>query len=69
MYVSPNYPTKKSLKQAVKEGKAISIFQPGPFGGSEPQNGKVSVEGPHSPKPHTWYAWVELKDGLIVKVN
>ena len=69
MYVSPNYPSKKALKQAVKEGKEVSIFQPGPFSGSEPTDGVVAVEGPHYPRPHTWYAQVTLKAGLVVKVK
>ncbi len=69
MYVSPNYPSKKALKQAVKEGKAVSIFQPGPFSGNEQTDGVVVVEGPHYPQPHKWYAKVTLKAGLIVEVK
>lgn len=69
MYVLPNFKTKKALKDAVKRGEAISLWQPGPFGGNEPKNGRVSVEGPHAPKPHTWYANVELKDGKVIKVT
>ncbi len=69
MYVSPNYKTKKALKAAVEAGATVTIFQPGPFGGSEPSRGDVAVEGPHYPKPHTWYATVTLKDGKVVKVQ
>jgi hypothetical protein len=32
------------------------------------ENGRVTVEGPHYPKPHTWYAQVEVKDRQVVKV-
>lgn len=68
MYVSPNFKTKKALKEAVKAGQDVTIFQPGPFGGNEPKNGKVSVEGPHYPQPHSWYARLELQDGKVIKV-
>jgi hypothetical protein len=33
------------------------------------QNGTESIEGPHYPKPHTWYAQVEVVDGKVVKVK
>lgn len=67
MYVSPNFKTKKALKDAVAEGKTVSVFSPGPFPAA--QTGTESVEGPHYPKPHTWYAQVEVVDGLVVKVK
>lgn len=69
MYVSPNFKTKKALKAAVKSGEDVIIFQPGPFGGNEPRDGVTAVEGPHYPKPHTWYATVTLKDGKVTKVK
>ena len=69
MYVSPNFKTKKALKEAIANGEAVSIYQPGPFGGNEPVDGVTAVEGPHYPKPHTWYATVTLKDSKVVKVK
>ena len=54
MYVEPNFKSKKLLKEAVKAGQCVSVFSPGPF--PCPENGRVSVEGPHYPKPHSWYA-------------
>jgi len=69
MYVLPNFKTKKALKEAVVRGEAVSIYQPGPFGGNEPTDGVVSLEGPHYPKPHSWYAQAEVKDGKVVKVK
>ena len=66
-YVSPNYPTIKALKNALKEGVYVSVFQPGL--GSVPLNGYVSLEGPHSPKPHTWYAEGKMENGRLVKVK
>lgn len=69
MYVSPNFKTKKALKEAVAAGQTVTIYQPGPFGGNEPTNGKTAVEGPHYPEPHKWYASVTVQDGKVVKVT
>lgn len=69
MYTVTNYKTKKALKEDVKAGKPVRVFQPGPFGGNPPTDGKVALEGPHFPKPHTWYASATLKDGLVIKVS
>lgn len=70
MYTSRNFPTKKALKEAVAAGERVTLFQPGPFPPSgDLQNGEHSVEGPHYPKPHTWYARVTLKDGVVAKVK
>ncbi len=74
MYCSHNFRTKKALKEAVKAaadgagGLDLTIFQPGPFEGNEPDNGTVTLEGPHYPEPHKWYARATVKDGQIVKV-
>lgn len=70
MYVDPNYKTKKELKAAVAEGKLdkSNFYQPAGLGPDAPDNGKVYVEGPHSPEPHRWYAQVILQDGKPVKV-
>ena len=69
MYVLPDYKSKAALKRAVEAGERVVIFQPGPFGGNEPDNGTVVVEGPHYPKPHTWGASVTLVDGRVKKVK
>lgn len=69
VYTETNFKTKKELKEAVSAGRKIRVFQPGPFGGNEPENGEVSVEGPHYPEPHKWYARVTLKDGFVVSVK
>lgn len=69
MYASVNFKTKKALKAAVAEGMRVGIFQPGPFGGNEPTDGEVSLEGPHYPAPHTWYARATVRNGLVVKVR
>jgi hypothetical protein len=66
MYVDPNYKTKKALKEAVAAGVVVSVYSPGPFPARE--NGIETVEGPHYPQPHTWYARVAVKNGVVVKV-
>jgi len=67
MYVEPNFPSKKALKEAVKAGEYVTVFSPGPF--PAPRDGACSVEGPHYPKPHSWYARVTVVDGVVVQVN
>jgi len=70
MYCRNNFATKKALKDAVKNGAKLSIFQPNDmFGNGNPKDGNFTVEGPHYPKPHSWYASVQLKDGFIVSVK
>ena len=67
MYVDPNFKSKKALKEAVAEGKTVRVFAPGL--GSPPENGTCSVEGPHYPQPHRWYAQVTIQEGKVVKVK
>ena len=66
-YVSPNFRTKKALREAVKAGTTVEVFQPGL--GTVPENGTVYLEGPHYPEPHKWYAVGTMKDGKLVKVK
>lgn len=68
MYTERNYKTKKEFKEAVARGDNVTLYNPGPFG-DPPDNGQTSVEGPHYPKPHSWYATVTVKDGYVVKVK
>jgi hypothetical protein len=69
MYTSTNFKTKKALREAVASGARVTYYQPGPFGGNEPKDGTIYVEGPHYPQPHKWYAECTVKDGAIVKVK
>jgi hypothetical protein len=69
MYTSINYKTKKALKEAVAKGERVTVFQPGPFGGTPPKSGKVCLEGPHYPQPHKWYATATIENGVVVKVS
>jgi hypothetical protein len=73
MYSSINFKTKKQLRTAIEQGEQVGIFQPeGLFNPPEAHpryTGKATLEGPHYPQAHTWYASVELLNGLIVKVR
>lgn len=66
-YADRNFKTKKALKEAIAAGEKIGIFNPGL--GTAPTNGTASLEGPHYPAPHTWYATATIKDGLITKIK
>jgi len=66
-YVLPNFRTKKALKEALRQGKHVEVFQPGL--GSVPRNGTVILEGPHYPEPHNWYAQGVMENGKLVKVR
>lgn len=68
MYVDPNFKTKKALVEAVKAGKAVDVYQPAGVG-SVPRDGKVFLEGPHYPEPHSWYATGIMENGHLVKVS
>ena len=67
-YVDPNYKSKKDFKTAVDNGVQHKPYNPsGMF--PVPENGRVSIEGPHYPKPHKWYANCDVVNGVIVKVR
>ena len=71
MYTDKNFKTKKALKEAVAEGKQVTIHQPGLMAGVSEvkRDGQVALEGPHYPAPHTWYATATMENGIIVKVK
>ena len=66
-YTDVNFKTKSQLKAALAEGKKITVYAPGL--GEIPRDGKVTLEGPHYPQPHKWYAEGWMKDGYLVKVR
>lgn len=74
-YTDKNFKTKKALKEAVEawrgptQGPAVRCYQPGLGPDLSDYTGTVSLEGPHYPEPHTWYAQAELKNGIVVKVK
>lgn len=67
MYTNIDFKTKKEFKEAVAKGEEVTLYAPGL--GQPKVNGTEYVEGPHYPKPHTWYAEVTMKDGKVVKVK
>ena len=67
-YTKENFLTKKALKAAFTAGAPIEVFQPGPFGPLV-KDGSCSLEGPHYPACHTWYAEAEVKDGILTKIR
>ena len=67
-YTERDFRSKKELKEAVARGEQVRTYQPGGIFPSQ-QNGTVYLEGPHFPKPHSWYAQAVLKDGIVIKVK
>jgi hypothetical protein len=67
MYTDINFKSKKALKEALAAGKQLTCYSPGPF--PCPTEGRVSLEGPHYPEAHKWYASATLKNGVIVEVK
>lgn len=77
-YTIIDFKTKIALKGYVKD-----YFAPGNNGKVKPvrcfqsvlgpdlsnYTGRIALEGPHYPKPHTWYAEAELKEGVVIKVR
>uniref|UniRef100_A0A6M3LB98 Uncharacterized protein n=1 Tax=viral metagenome TaxID=1070528 RepID=A0A6M3LB98_9ZZZZ len=73
MYTMTDFKTKKQLKETIARGQKLRIYQPGgvfaPPEAAPDYTGKAYREGPHYPKPHTWYAEAWLEGGIIVKVK
>lgn len=75
-YTEINFKTKKALKEAVAKHKEKSLgsysvrcYQPGLGPDLSNYTGKITLEGPHYPKPHSWYAEADLVNGVVVKVK
>ena len=68
MYTTINFRTKKAMKESVKRGERVEVYQPGAMFPAA-RDGVVAIEGPHYPEPHRWYASVEIADGHIVRVK
>lgn len=69
-YVDPNFKTKKALKDAIAKGeRPVYAFEPG-IGALPKGGGRVFLEGPHYPAPHTWYAEAVVNsDGMVIRVK
>ena len=68
-YTIKNFKTKKELKTAITNQEHISCYQPGLGPDLSNFTGKVYLEGPHYPKPHSWYAEAWMESGKVVKVK
>lgn len=68
-YVYPNFKTKKKLREALAAGEHVTACEQTPFGENPVEQGTATIEGPHYPQPHTWYARVEVVNGRVIKVT
>ena len=66
MYLSPNFKSKAAAKKAIAAGAVVSVFAPGL--GSVPEHGRVTIAGPHYPKPHSFYGSAFIENGKVVKI-
>lgn len=64
-YTDKNFKSKKALIEAFASGEQIGTHQPGGFFSSK-TDGKISLEGPHYPAPHSWYASATIANRNIV---
>jgi hypothetical protein len=66
-YTVKNYKTKKELLVDFKAGVKIECFQPG---GMFPlKEGRNTLEGPHYPKPHKWYASCVIVNNYATEIK
>lgn len=82
-YAVINFKTKKALKEMVAEYHSfngckyindkprpeVRAYQPGLGPDLSDYTGSITLEGPHYPAAHTWYAACEMKNGVIIKVR
>lgn len=68
-YAYPNFKTKRQLMDAVKAKRPITVAENTPWGPRSVTDGAVTLEGPHYPEPHKWYAQGVVQGGLLVKVR
>lgn len=59
--------TKKELKARI--GKPLRFTETSLFGAEYKADGKNTVVGPDAYRDRKWFATVECKDGVIVKVT
>lgn len=70
-YTVKNYRSKKAIREALAAGEVVEVFQPNAdlTGATVPDNGTVSLEGPHYPEPHRWYATGKMVNGVLVSIK
>ena len=53
-YTNINFKSKAAIRRALAEDQEITVYDPGIGLAHIPENGTVSLEGPHYPQPPTW---------------
>ena len=73
MYALINHPTKKAFRESVNGGVFNGIYQPNDMfsnpKAAQDYTGPATIEGPHYPKAHSWYASVNVINGAVVSVK
>lgn len=70
MYTVKNFKTKKALREAISAGEQVRVYQPNNIFNKEiPVSGTVTLEGPHYPEAHRWYAQGVLENGVLISVK
>lgn len=68
-YTVTNYKSKKAVKDALKAGVEIRCYNLGLGGDLSNFTGTVYLEGPHYPKPHSWYAQGKMENGILKEIK
>ena len=68
-YTTKDFPSKKEIKEALARGEVITCYQPGLGPSLSNWTGSVTIEGPHFPKPHRFYATGMMKNGQLVSIK
>lgn len=66
-FLSPSPKTKKELK--TMKGQKVNVYNPTPFSCDQITDGRICVVGPDPFVKRSWYAELELKDSILVKVS
>ncbi len=62
-----SHPEYREVDFDANNASPVTIFAPGL--GSPKHDGWETVEGPHYPEPHRWYAQVFMENGIVTKVK
>lgn len=74
-YIENNPKSKAEIRRWIKDPeRTVRIQANSPFPAAlleaEPTfSGQVTIEGPHYPKPHTWWGTAKVVDGQVVEVK
>ena len=66
-YVRPNFKSKAELIRAITVGQRVQVWQMNNLFNRVFEAGEwITLEGPHYPQPHKWYAEAKLGDDLCI---